>query len=378
MSIAPAKIAFAENSHTIWDTVKQFQLGWKLFGFANFSIDGTIEKGKIKINFFDILLSILSNSLTLYVMYLNKQNDLTLIFTKSRVINMGSRVVLFFCIINVFISSMTMMTRRKDVWGIFDRCHKLDEELKAIGMRLDHKRQQRNVLAAVTALIVIFTSMVIATVYFVFQLVETPRAAYLILSNLVINLSMTMTLMTASFLLYSIFSRFRLINDSIRRYFVTEEEEEEEMDVKKNGSDVLCRIVIKLADLHDGLVDIVNSFNFCFAFTLMNVVASMFLTDIFSIFAMYRVFVRFDYSQWELAVIQFVWNFYFLMFGFVVVTLGSLVTRTGKYTAVLVHKAVNYIVDDDDPVIDIVSIKLGTRLGLFDRAEQTVENLVNW
>lgn len=61
-----------------------------------------------------------------------------------------------------------------------------------------------------------------------------------------------------------------------------------------------------------------------------------------------------DYGQYERALIQYCWNVYFLIYGMVIVSLASLVTRTGKYAAVLVHKAVNYIEDDDDPVIDSV------------------------
>lgn len=79
------------------------------------------------------------------------------------------------------------------------------------------------------------------------------------------------------------------------------------------------------------------------------------MSTFFSIFAIYRVFVRYDMSQYENAIIQYTWNTYFMIYGFAIITLGSLATRTGKYTAVLVHKAVNYIVDDDDPIIDYVS-----------------------
>lgn len=351
MSVAPRQ-AFVDNSSTIWSTVKQFHTGWKLFGFANFSVEGKIENGEIKLKLSDIITSIVCNSIVLYVIYLNYDQDLTLLITKSRVINMGSRLVLLFGIVNVFASSMTLMLRRNDAWGIFCQCHRLDEELKLIGMRLDHKMQQKRTMAAFGLCATIFTVMGLISSYFVFNIIDASRAAYLIVSNVIINLSMSMTLLTASFLLYSIFIRFRLINDSIRTYFVTEEED----DVKvQKRAESLCKIVARLADLHDSLVDIVNSFNFCFAFTLMNVVAAMFLTDIFSIFAIYRVFVRYDYTQWELAVIQFIWNVYYMIYGFVVVMLGSLVTRTGKYTAVLVHKAVNYVDDDDDPVIDVVS-----------------------
>lgn len=61
-----------------------------------------------------------------------------------------------------------------------------------------------------------------------------------------------------------------------------------------------------------------------------------------------------DLGQYQQALIQYCWNCYFLIYGFIIVSIASLVTRTGKYTAVLVHKAVNYIDDDDDPTIDYV------------------------
>lgn len=353
MSVVP-KRAFEGNLTSIWDIVRRFHFAWKIFGFANFSVDGKIENGKIKFQFWDILTASVVNSLLLYIIYLNWMEDLSLLTTRSRVINMGSRLVLLYQIINVFIASVTMMMRRKEVWGIFRRCHKLDEELRTLKMKIDHGKQKRNISITIGVCFLVFVAMAVGSGYFSVYLVDPKKAVYLITSYMIINLSMTMTLITSSFLLFSIFIRFRLINDSIRNFFVTEEEDE--LKVTK-GSEILCKIVAKLADLHDSLVDIVNCFNHCFAFTLMNVIAGMFMTDIFSIFAIYRVFVRFDYSQWELAVIQYSWNLYFLAYGFIVVLLGSLVTRTGKYTAVLVHKAVNYVVDDDDPVIDVVSLR---------------------
>ncbi|XP_070504866.1 putative gustatory receptor 28b [Chironomus tepperi] len=351
MSVEPRR-AF-ENPYTIWDIVKRFHVGWKIFGFAHFSVDGKIENGKIKLELFDFLSAVISNSIVLYIVYLNYDRDLTIISTTSRVINMGSRLVLIYEIGNVFIAAVIMMLKRHDVWGIFYRCHKLDEELKTLGMRIDHKKQQLNLHIVIGVCLLIFFLMAGISGYFLWTLIDPLRAPFMIVSYMTINASMTTTLLTSAFLLYSIFIRFRLINDSIKKFFVTEEEDELK---NQKSSEVLCKIVAKLADLHDTLVDIVGSFNYCFSFTLMHVVASTFLTDIFSIFAIYRVFVRYDYSQWEAAVIQYVWNLYFLIYGFIIVMLGSLVTRTGKYTAVLVHKAVNYIYDDDDPIIDVLKM----------------------
>ncbi|KAG5669291.1 hypothetical protein PVAND_017181 [Polypedilum vanderplanki] len=353
MTSPPAKIKAFVKQSSIWDLVGKFQIAMKVFGFANFTIDGKIEDGKIKTTFVDIIIAFATNSLIFYLIYLNYNSNLSLISTNSKVIDIGSRVVLLFEITNVFATSIIMFVRRHQLWGIFSRCHRLDGELSALGMIFDHKKQHRNFFLASGLSILVFLLMSAITVYFLPQLIEPERSTNLIVSYLTINASMTISLLTIAFLLFALYQRFELINSSIRHYFVTEEEDE--MKPQK-PSKVLCKIIAKLADLHDTLVDIVGSFNSCFTFQLMNVIAAMFMTNIFSIFAIYRVFVRYDYGQYERAIIQYAWNCYFLLYGLAIITLASLVTRTGKYTAVIVHKAVNYIFDDDDPVIDYLKM----------------------
>ena len=157
MSVGPRK-AF-EDPYTIWDTVKRFHIGWKFFGFAHFSVDGKIENGKIKLEIFDIFAAIISNSIVLYIVYLNYSQDLTIISTTSGVINLGSRMVLIYEIGNVFIAAVIMMLKRYDVWGIFYRCHKLDEELKTLRMFIDHKKQQQNLVIIIGLCLLLFFLM---------------------------------------------------------------------------------------------------------------------------------------------------------------------------------------------------------------------------
>jgi hypothetical protein len=352
MASPPLKTKAFEPRASLWSIVSKFHIAMKIFGFANFTVDGKIENGRIKTTPTDVAVAIVTNSLVFYLIYLNYDSNLSLISTKSRVIDIGSRVVLLFEITNVLATSVIMFTRRHQLWGIFSRCHRLDGELSALGMSHDHRRYQRNLLLAAGASSLLFLLMAVGSGYFLSQLIEPERSTNLIVSYMTINASMTISLLTIAFLLFAIYQRFELINASLRHYFVTEEEDETR---PQKPSKVLCRVTAKLADLHDTLVDIVGSLNGCFTFQLMNVVAAMFMTNIFSIFAIYRVFVRYDYGQYERAVIQYVWNCYFLLYGLAIITLASLLTRTGKYTAVLVHKAVNYIFDDDDPVIDCVS-----------------------
>lgn len=63
--------------------------------------------------------------------------------------------------------------------------------------------------------------------------------------------------------------------------------------------------------------------------------------------------IRQDESQYYNALIQYVWNIYNLIFIIKIITMASLTTRSGKYSAVLVHKSINY--STDESVIENVS-----------------------
>lgn len=81
---------------------------------------------------------------------------------------------------------------------------------------------------------------------------------------------------------------------------------------------------------------------------------SFFLINIFSIFTLYTIYVRQNYEHVIEAIIQLSWNVYSLLCCFVTVFVSSLVTRTGKVSAVLCHRAINY--SDDNSIIDHVRI----------------------
>lgn len=80
--------------------------------------------------------------------------------------------------------------------------------------------------------------------------------------------------------------------------------------------------------------------------------ASAFLFNIFSIFSLYRIFVRQNYTHFIEAIVQSSWNLYFYFYCFAIITLSSMLTRSGKFSAVLCHKAINY--SNDDSIIDHV------------------------
>lgn len=157
-------------------------------------------------------------------------------------------------------------------------------------MTIDHKKVFYMfivILVSMSAVLVVFSA---GTFYLFYGIIEREKFSFFILSYMICNGSMTMCLMTFILILYCFYARFDLINSCIRKNFATKEEDLNH--VKKWKVQSRSKIVVKLAELHDILVDNINIINHCFAFQMMNIVAGMFAINIFSTFAMYRVFVH--------------------------------------------------------------------------------------
>lgn len=178
----------------------------------------------------------------------------------------------------IFLLKFCLKFINLQIWGIFQRLFKFDEEMTVLKMSLNHRRYYLNFLLLTGSAFLIFTILCTVSAFYLINLIDKSISYYLIASYITINASMTTSLITISFILFAIYIRFELINSAIKKFFVTEEEDEQK---STKSSETLCKIVAKLADEHDSLVDIVNGFNHCFSFQLMNDVAAMFLTNIF-------------------------------------------------------------------------------------------------
>jgi hypothetical protein len=115
--------------YSIWDTVKIIAFALKIVGFS-VSIDGKIEKGKIKFTFSDVFILLTGNIFFCFVIYINFANDLSLISTKSFLIDKGSQLVSMFMITNVLLSTIINTFRRRKIWGIFLKMHEFDVEVR--------------------------------------------------------------------------------------------------------------------------------------------------------------------------------------------------------------------------------------------------------
>lgn len=232
-----------------------------------------------------------------------------------------------------------------------------------LSISLNHRQMFIGSLAVLIILILIFIMILLSAIYFLSESMSFNRFIFVILNNIIMNGGTTLNLISLLVLLFAFYQRFQLINSWLTNNFQTEEIDDDATSAS-NQDDVItrrriskhhCKMIHKIASLHDCLVDSTLQFNRCFSFQLFSAIGSMFCINIFSTFAIYRVFVRKDYVNFYKACIQFAWNTHYAAYGLSLITLCSLITRAGKYTAVLVHKAINYIEDDDDPVIDAVS-----------------------
>lgn len=244
--------------------------------------------------------------------------------------------------------------------------------MSKLSMALNHRRVYILFIIMFTFLFIFSIVACLATFYVLHGVIDEDKFFKYVLSYFSCNCSMSICFVIFIFITYCFYVRFDLINLCIQRHFATQEEELE--NFKKSSYEARSKLLLKLADLHDGLVDSTKNTNDCFAFQIMTVVAGMFSINIvrhvvmniqykiyskilyFSTFAIYRVFVQNDVLSFSKASVQYAWNIYFLLYALGIIFLSSLMTRTGKFTAILVHKAINFL-DEDDPIVDRVSFR---------------------
>lgn len=136
-------------------------------------------------------------------------------------------------------------------------------------MALDHRKIFKTFRALSIFISVLAFVFAFGTFFWLYGVVEQKKYNYFILTCLTCNGGTTMCLTTFILILYCFYVRFDLINSCIKQNFVTQEE-----DIGRSPKEsvkILSKLILKLADLHDNLVDNTNLTNYCFAFQMMNV-----------------------------------------------------------------------------------------------------------
>lgn len=122
-------IELTMKEYTLWDTVQMFYYMVKFFGYISFSIDGKIEKGRIKSTICDVAIVTTGSLILTYIIYVNFTNDLTLILTESFIIDKGTRFITMLMIVNIFVTAIINTARRRKIWKVFRQFHEFDKEV---------------------------------------------------------------------------------------------------------------------------------------------------------------------------------------------------------------------------------------------------------
>lgn len=117
------------KTYSVWDSVKIFYNVLRLFGHTSFSIEGKIEKGKIRATVFDNVSMIFWCLFISFIIYTNFKNDYSLIKTNSFIIDKANHMATLFLISNVLFSNLTNMSRRKQIWNIFKVFYEFDQQV---------------------------------------------------------------------------------------------------------------------------------------------------------------------------------------------------------------------------------------------------------
>lgn len=129
VSLLHSLVHFRMKTYTFWDTLHVLYRFIKAWGYISFSIDGKIEKGRIKSTVWDVLFVAAYNLLLCYIIYVNVVYDLTLISTKTFLIDKATRLISIAMVSNVILSGFINTARRYKIWKIHRTFHDFDIEV---------------------------------------------------------------------------------------------------------------------------------------------------------------------------------------------------------------------------------------------------------
>lgn len=149
-----------------------------------------------------------------------------------------------------------------------------------------------------------YVSMLGLTYFMIHTAIDPRMAVYYALAYTTSNLYSTLFVVAFCLTLFIIYERYSVMNDFIKSNFKTEDEDAIKVFDKKSNTPE--KLIIKLADLHDMLNDVVIIMNQCFCFEVSSFDFIQRFTN--RSFRSDHAFLRFMFSFQHLQYIRFVSN----------------------------------------------------------------------
>ncbi|XP_055633728.1 uncharacterized protein LOC129774056 [Toxorhynchites rutilus septentrionalis] len=265
------------------------------------------------------------------VLYLNIHLDIDSTKTESFILRNGLRWIMIIGSILIIIITVKNAALTKKSAELLVAIHEFDITLKNAGHQIDLKTQCRWF---------IFMTL-FSTVFF---------ASFLVLSGVLMFFAMKITSFTGQhmFYFYALQYRFKAMNHYICELLPTESElvtKFRRFHLTKNRY-VLTKRIQQLADIHHCLIQIVNRYNKNYGLQLFLTHIGTSNITILSWFSLYRLLLSPDMDSLFIWTTNFCWSSYYIVYQLFITILGSLVSLEGKRMGVLVHKALELVVDE--------------------------------
>ncbi|GAB0089714.1 hypothetical protein DMENIID0001_043060 [Sergentomyia squamirostris] len=310
----------------------------KLFGYLCFSFRNEWPNTRVTFTLLDVVMFAANLSLNAFLLYDTILFDDT--DTGSVIFTFGIRFILVSLIVIGVISSLLNVLFSGKIFQLFKCFREFDTQIVTVGGRINHQKH----FMLLNGLAIVVPNLIF--LFLLSDVITGDMSIYKVLSLLAPVMSFVVTKGILIFLLSSLRMRFEVLNKCFRDNFCTSDapvKMVKSLDDKEKSNPSL--LVTKFATLHDYMSDASELTSLCYAFQAMIFTGLCFVYNVFIIFSIFRVWMYYSDHFLGLVIGQAHWAFITSGFAIGEIYVAHNVTKLGKYTAILAHKAINLSTD---------------------------------
>uniref|UniRef100_A0A240SY24 Gustatory receptor n=1 Tax=Lutzomyia longipalpis TaxID=7200 RepID=A0A240SY24_LUTLO len=322
----------------IYDVLQPLYSVIRVFGSIVFTVNSA-EEDEFEIRPANWIHVAISFSILLAFLILNIQMDMHTLESLTDIVGTMTRFIVVIGILVVIETTLTNRFLQKYLWKLLRCLNSFDKKMATLNAPVNHTLHRKwmvRLMMSLGALCFVLGAFNVGTITMI-----SPKKLLGFFSSL------TYTVISYAFLFYvshfivilvNIKERFRLLNQCFRNHFATNDY----YTIVKTSSDESCSFITTLSKLHDSLNDSVSLANGYFALPMLIALTCVFADIVVTIFTIYCVFTRSHAVEdfWTSMIYGFDCLFY-SFFVLIVITIASDLTFQGKFTATLIHKAIN-------------------------------------
>ncbi|GAB0089704.1 hypothetical protein DMENIID0001_042920 [Sergentomyia squamirostris] len=322
----------------IYDVFEPFYGLLRIFGFVVFTVSSA-EENRCEVRRANWLYLTVSSSVLLGVFILNLNINFFTFRMQSDIVMTMTRYILLMGILVVMETTIANRFLQPYLWKLLRNLYYFDKMMMTVNAPVDHPLHRRWVIRAsigVCILCLLFGAFNVGTISAVS--LDIRLGFFAASSYNVITFAFTLYISHFIMILTKIRMRFCMINKCFKSNFATNDLHK----LVSSSSPGSRQIIETLTKLHDCLNDSVGMANGYFALPMLITLSCVFANIVVTVFTVYKMLVKdHTYEDFWSGIVYGIDCGFYVFFLVVVVAISSDLTYQGKYTAVLVHKAIS-------------------------------------